>query len=138
MKGNKKKGAQPPSDENFTISELAAQLDISPSAIRFYEEKGLISPARSSGNQRLYSRHDRGRLKLILRGKRFGASLEEIAEMVGPADAEINEREQIERSIYYIDRGRVQLNDRKKEIVIFERDLIALKKKLLGRLSKIE
>jgi len=111
--------------ETFTISELATELDISPSAIRFYEEKGLISPARTSGNQRLYTKHDRGRLKLILRGKRFGASLAEIAEMVGPAENEISEKQQIEKSMYYIDRRFEELQEQKKEIVIYEEDLIA-------------
>ncbi len=123
--------------ETFTISELATELDISPSAIRFYEEKGLISPARTSGNQRLYTKHDRGRLKLILRGKRFGASLAEIAEMVGPAENEISEKQQIEKSMYYIDRRFEELQEQKKEIVIYEEDLIALKRKLRERLKSI-
>jgi DNA-binding transcriptional MerR regulator len=123
--------------ESFTISELAAELDISPSAIRFYEDKGLISPARTSGNQRLYTRHDRGRLKLILRGKRFGASLAEIAEMVGPPDDELDETQQIERSIYYIDKRYNELQDQKKEILIYEKDLIALKKKLNERMRDL-
>ena len=65
------------SNEKYTISELAAEFDISPSTIRFYEEKGLLSPERSQGNQRVYSYKHRKRLKLILRGKRFGASLDE-------------------------------------------------------------
>jgi len=125
------------SRESFTISELAAELDISPSAIRFYEDKGLISPSRTSGNQRLYTKHDRGRLKLILRGKRFGASLAEIAEMVGPAENEISEKQQIEKSMHYIDRRFEELQDRKKEILIYEKDLIALKKKLQERLNSI-
>ncbi len=124
-------------EKKFTISQLATELDISPSAIRFYEEKGLISPARSAGNQRLYTRHDRGRLKLILRGKRFGASLAEIAEMVGPAEHEISEKQQIDRSIYYIDKRYNELQERKKEICIYEKDLLTLKKKLTGRLKLI-
>jgi len=123
--------------ETFSISELAAELDISPSAIRFYEEKGLISPSRTSGNQRLYTKHDRGRLKLILRGKRFGASLAEIAEMVGPAENEISEKQQIEKSMYYIDRRFEELQEQKKEILIYEEDLIALKRKLRERLKSI-
>ncbi len=124
-------------EETFTISELASQLDISPSAIRFYEEKGLISPARSAGNQRVYTKQNRARLKLILRGKRFGASLEEIAEMIGPPIGEINEAKQIERSLYYIDKRFKELQNQKKEIVVFEKELLMLKKKLLSRLKEI-
>jgi len=60
----------------YSISELADELDISTRAIRFYEEKGLISPKRTKGNHRIYSKRDRTRLKLILRGKRLGYSLD--------------------------------------------------------------
>lgn len=125
-------------EETFTISELATELDISPSAIRFYEEKGLLLPRRTSGNQRVYTRQDRARLKLILRGKRFGAALDEIAEMVGPANKEINEEKQIERSLYYIDKRYRELQEQKKEIVVYEKELLALKKKLLQRLKEIQ
>jgi len=123
--------------ETFTISELAAELEISPSTIRFYEEKGLISPARTGGNQRFYTHRERGRLKLILRGKRFGATLDEIAEMVGLADAEYNEIQQIEKSLYYIEKKYTEIQEHKKEIKLFEKDLLALKKMLNNRLGQI-
>ncbi len=123
--------------ETYTISELASQLDISPSAIRFYEDKGLISPARSAGNQRYYTRQDRGRLRLILRGKRFGASLDEIAEMVGPVRDHVNEKRQIDKSLYYIEKRCTELQEQKKEILVYEKDLLALKKKLKARLKEI-
>jgi DNA-binding transcriptional MerR regulator len=64
-------------DELFTISELAKLLDITPRTIRFYEQKGLITPQRA-GNTRIYTRRDKARLQLILRGKRLGFSLAEI------------------------------------------------------------
>ncbi len=123
--------------ETYTISELAAELDISPSSIRFYEDKNLLSPQRSSGNQRIYSHRDRVRLKLILRGKRFGASLDEIAEMVGMADVDINERKQIETSLFYLEKKTIELENHKKELKLFERDLADLKKKLLERLHQL-
>ncbi|MGB0957676.1 MAG: MerR family transcriptional regulator, partial [Litorivicinus sp.] len=66
-------------DRLFSINELAEQFDITARAIRFYEDKGLISPDRA-GSRRVYTRRDRGRLQLILRGKRLGFSLEEIRE----------------------------------------------------------
>jgi len=124
--------------ETYTISELASELDISPSSIRFYEEKGLLSPQRSSGNQRIYSHRDRVRIKLILRGKRFGASLDEIAEMVGMANADINESRQIETSLFYLEKKFTELENHKKEIKLFEKDLKDLKKKLLDRLNQIK
>ncbi len=117
----------------YTISELAADLDISASAIRFYEEKGLIKPERTSGNQRIYTKKNRARLKLILRGKRFGASLDQIAEMIGMADAEKDEIDQIDRSLYYIDNKFREIEEHKKELSLFEKDLKLLKKTLLHR-----
>ena len=121
----------------YTISELASELDISTSSIRFYEEKGLLSPERSSGNQRIYTYRERGRLKLILRGKRFGASLEEIAEMIGIADDDVNESKQIETSLFYIEKKFEELEIHKKELKFFERELVDLKGKLTERLKNI-
>lgn len=65
------------SSTSFSIAQLTAEFDITPRAIRFYEDRGLITPGRN-GNRRVYSPRDRVRLKLILRGKRLGLSLEEI------------------------------------------------------------
>ena len=124
--------------DKYTISELASELDISPSSIRFYEEKGLLCPQRSTGNQRIYTHKERGRLKLILRGKRFGASLEEIAEMIGMADTDINEKKQIETSLFYLDKKFTELENHKKEIKLLEKDLAELRKKLLDRLKHLK
>ena len=75
---------------NYTISDLAEEFHISTRTIRFYEEKSLISPGRTKGNHRIYSRRDRARLRLILRGKRFGYTLEEIAETRGDTQEAID------------------------------------------------
>ena len=68
----------------YTISELAREFEVTPRAIRFYEDQGLLSPERvgAGGRQRLYSQRDRTRLKLTLRGKRLGLSLSEVRELV--------------------------------------------------------
>lgn len=65
----------------FTISDLAAEFSLTTRTLRFYEAKGLLAPTRR-GQTRLYSRRDRGRLKLILQGKRVGFALDEIKEML--------------------------------------------------------
>lgn len=124
-------------EEKYTISELASELDISTATIRFYEEKGLISPQRTSGNQRTYTKKERARLKLILRGKKFGASLNEIAEMIGLADSQINEINQIEKSLYYLEKKYAEVEAHIKEIAMFKNDLMALKEKLLKRKDEI-
>lgn len=66
-----------PQEPLYGITELCREFDLSPRAIRFYEDKGLIEPRRING-ARVYSQRDRVRLKLILRGKAIGSSLEEI------------------------------------------------------------
>ncbi|MFO7558086.1 MAG: MerR family transcriptional regulator [Desulfobacterales bacterium] len=119
--------------EAFLISELAAQLDMSPHTIRFYEEKGLISPERTPGNQRIYTPKDRARLKLILRGKRFGFSLDEIAEMIGMADTNANELCQIDKSLAYGTKKLKEIRKRKEELVLLEKDLMSLRDNLLKR-----
>ncbi len=67
--------------EVFTIRDLAKEFAISARTLRFYEEKGLVDPARR-GEQRLYSRRDRARLAYVLAGKTVGFSLEEVREML--------------------------------------------------------
>ena len=70
----------------FTITELALEFDITPRAIRFYEDVGLLAPSRS-GRNRIYTQRDRTRLKLTLRGKRLGLSLQEIKQLVDMYDS---------------------------------------------------
>jgi len=65
----------------FTIRDLTKQFDVSARTLRFYEEKGLLDPARR-GEQRLYTRRDRARLAYVLAGKAVGFSLEEVREML--------------------------------------------------------
>ncbi|ASP33110.1 MULTISPECIES: MerR family transcriptional regulator [Stappiaceae] len=65
----------------FTITQLTQEFDITTRTLRFYEAQGLVSPTRR-GRQRLYTPGDRTRIKLILRGKRLGFSLNEIKEMI--------------------------------------------------------
>jgi DNA-binding transcriptional MerR regulator len=65
----------------MTIREMCDAYDVTPRTLRFYEQKELIAPIRQ-GTKRLFTRRDRARLKLILRGKRFGFSLEEIRQLL--------------------------------------------------------
>jgi DNA-binding transcriptional MerR regulator len=65
----------------MTIREMCDAFDVTPRTLRFYEQKELLAPIRQ-GTKRLFTRRDRARLKLILRGKRFGFSLEEIRELL--------------------------------------------------------
>ena len=68
-------------DRTYSITELCREYKVTPRALRFYEQKGLLHPARR-GWTRLFSYRDRARLQLILRGKKVGFALEEIKEML--------------------------------------------------------
>lgn len=68
-------------DETMTIREMCDAFDVTPRTLRFYESKELLFPLRK-GQRRLFTKRDRARLKLILRGKRFGFSLEEIRQLL--------------------------------------------------------
>jgi DNA-binding transcriptional MerR regulator len=74
-------------DRLYTISELAHELGVTARAIRFYESKGLLEPKRA-GTTRVYSYRDRGRLLIILRGKRLGFSLAEVQSYLDLRDAD--------------------------------------------------
>jgi len=73
-------------DPTWTISELAREFGITPRTIRFYEDQGIVSPARE-GRNRIYYPRDRTRLKLALRGKRMGFQLAEILDLINMYDA---------------------------------------------------
>ncbi len=68
-------------EKTFSITELCREFDVTPRTLRFYEQKGLLAPARR-GWTRIFNYRDRARLQLILRGKKVGFSLEEIKEML--------------------------------------------------------
>ncbi|MFX0542569.1 MerR family transcriptional regulator [Roseovarius sp. S4756] len=74
------------SSETMTIREMCDSYDVTPRTLRFYEAKELLAPIRQ-GQKRLFTKRDRARLKLILRGKRFGFSLEQIRQLLDLYDA---------------------------------------------------
>ena len=125
-------------ETGYTISQIADELDISTRTIRFYEEKGLILPKRTTGNQRIYTPKNKARLKLILRGKRFGFSLDEIAEMIGMDDTDLSEIEQIEKSLKFGESKLKEIHDRKKELSLLEQDILATKEKLIQRVKELK
>ncbi len=71
----------------FSVTELSRELGITPRSLRFYEDKGLISPARS-GTSRVYSARDRARVRLIIRGKQLGFPLRDIKAYLDLYDAD--------------------------------------------------
>lgn len=103
------------SERLYTIGELAEDLQVTTRAIRFYEAKGLITPARR-GVARSYAHRDRVRLKLILRGKNLGFSLEEIARYLKLYDADPAQIAQTQMLLSGVERLIADLQDKRTDI----------------------
>ena len=100
-----------PSKSTYTITELAREFGLTPRAIRFYEEAGLLSPRRQ-GRQRVYAQRDRTRLKLTQRGKRLGMSLAEIKELVTMYESPRDTAPQLRRYLEVLALHRRDIEDR--------------------------
>jgi DNA-binding transcriptional MerR regulator len=92
----------------FTIGELAREFDLTTRAIRFYEDRGLITPQRS-GRNRVYTLRDRTRLKLTLRGKRLGLTLAEVKELVDMYESPRDTQPQLKKFLVVLATHREQL-----------------------------
>jgi DNA-binding transcriptional MerR regulator len=84
-------------EKQMTIREMCDHFDVTPRTLRFYEAKELLFPIRE-GQKRLFTKRDRARLKLILRGKRFGFSLEEIRQLLDLYDVGDHQQTQLART----------------------------------------
>ena len=96
------------SSGSYSITDLSREFAVTPRTLRFYEEKGLLSPKRS-GKNRIYSAGDRTRLRLILRGRQLGLSLEESAEVIGLYAPGTPNHEQLHFLLQKIEEKREQL-----------------------------
>ncbi|WP_241049489.1 MerR family transcriptional regulator [Achromobacter xylosoxidans] len=122
------------SPSTWTISELAREFDVTPRTIRFYEDQGIVSPARE-GRNRIFGPRDRTRLKLALRGKRLGLQLSEILTLIdmydGPGDTEVQLRQYLAVLAQHratLEQQRRDIEDTLQEIAVQERqcrDLLA-------------
>jgi DNA-binding transcriptional MerR regulator len=92
----------------YTVTELANELGMTPRAVRFYEDKGLITPQRA-GTTRVYSARDRARMILILRGKRLGFSLSAIKEYLDLYETDVTQHAQLRGLLAGVTKRRQQL-----------------------------
>jgi DNA-binding transcriptional MerR regulator len=122
----------------FSIGELATEFDVTPRAIRFYEDHGLLAPRRA-GTRRIYSARDRTRLKLTLRGKRLGLTLSEIRELIDMYEPGRDERPQLKRFLSVLEAHKASLQQQRadieaqlSEILVFEHKLKRQLKRGLG------
>ena len=126
-----------PDDANrqFTIGELATEFGVTTRTIRFYESKGLISPARR-GVARAYSRRDRARLKLILRGKNLGFSLEAIAAYLKLYDADPSQMAQTQMLLAGVEDAIEDLQTKRADLDRTLKELREIRAECVEHLSK--
>jgi DNA-binding transcriptional MerR regulator len=112
---------------SYRISELAREFNITARAIRFYEDRGLLSPERvgPGGLQRVYSQRDRTRLMLLLRGKRLGFSLEEIKSLLDMYETPADTVPQLQRFLELLAQRRARLERQMQDLVQTLADLDA-------------
>jgi len=102
-----------PMAPTYTISDLAREFDLTTRAMRFYEDIGLLQPERTGpgGRNRLYSARDRTRLKLTLRAKRLGLSLNEAREIIDMYDSPRDTGPQLRRFLAVLAQHRKQIEN---------------------------
>jgi len=122
--------------ESYSITELSREFDITTRTIRFYEDEGLLQPARN-GRNRVYSSRDRVRLKLILRGKRLGFTLSEIGDMISMYHDEPGETAQLDYFLNRIAQRRGQLQQQKEDIDLTLSELEVIEDQCRERLQNL-
>lgn len=120
------------------MKEVAEMFEVSTRTIRYYEEIGLLKPQRSISNQRLFSKQEIVKLKLIARGKKYGFSLEEIKEMVLLFDQDRTGKKQLERTIEYGLFRMEDMNERISELQQIKDEMELLLVEFSERLSILE
>ena len=119
----------------FSISDLAREFDVTPRAIRFYEDQGLLAPRRD-GQRRIYTPRDRTRLKLTLRGKRLGLTLSEIRELIDMYEPGRDERPQLERFLSVLESHKASLLQQRADIEAQLSELQAFEKRVKKQLKR--
>jgi DNA-binding transcriptional MerR regulator len=121
-------------DQSFTISDLAREFNVTTRTIRFYEDQGLLNPERQ-GRNRIYNRRDRTRLKLTLRGKRLGLSLNEIRQIIDLFDNPRGEEKQLRQFIKVLDEHRAALEQQKRDLEAVLSEIESARADCLQRLA---
>ena len=110
--------------DQYSIRDLASEFDVTTRTIRFYEEKGLLAPQRD-GQHRRFSAADRTRLRLILRGKRLGFSLDESADIIGMYGSTGNNLNQLQALMD-------KIAEKRRGLIEQQRDLEAMLEQVTG------
>jgi len=125
----------PAREATYTISQLAREFALTTRAIRFYEDEGLIAPGRH-GRARVYGERERVRLKLVLRGKRLGLALAEIAELLDLYEIAHNERAQLAKFLDLLAERRGRLLQQKEDIDAVLAEIAGVERECRRRLKE--
>lgn len=125
------------SSVQYTIRVLSEEFDVTPRTLRFYEEKGLLNPARD-GQNRIYDAADRARLRLILRGKLLGFTLEESAELIAMYDPASGNERQMQALIEKIREKKARIIEQKQAIDLLLEDLSEWEKRSVKSLKSLK
>jgi DNA-binding transcriptional MerR regulator len=104
-----------PTTSTYAISDLAREFAITPRTIRFWEDQGILAPQRD-GSKRVFTRRDRARLKMALRGKRLGLSLADIKDLIGMYESTEDETPQLLECLRVIEKRRAALQQQREDI----------------------
>jgi len=124
-------------DKTYSISELSREFDITTRSIRFYEDQGLLTPQRN-GQTRIYSKRDRVRLKLILRGKRLGFSLAETGQLFELYDADKSSVTQLSTMLKLIEHKKSELHQQLDDIKVVLMELVTVEKRCRETLTEAQ
>jgi DNA-binding transcriptional MerR regulator len=111
-------------NRTYSIGRLCAEFGVTPRTLRFYEYKELLAPVRE-GQRRLFSQRDRARLKLILRGKRFGFSLNELKDLLDLYDTDATQVTQLSATLEAARRHHAELTAKRDELTLALADMEA-------------
>ncbi len=121
-------------EKQYSISDLAKEFDISNRTLRFYEEKGILQPTRNKST-RIYSASDRVTLRLLLRGKRLGFSLQECVDIISMYDPESGSEAQLQSLLEKIQEKQKLLKQQQTDIKLMLIDLKSAETKCLESLK---
>ncbi len=124
-------------EPTYSISELAKEFDITTRSIRFYEDQGLLSPRRQ-GQTRIYSKRDKVRLKLILRGKRLGFTLAETGRLFELYDADKSSEKQLKTMLQLIEEKKADLSQQMDDIKVVLMELVTAERRCRDTLHELE
>ncbi|WP_440053210.1 MerR family transcriptional regulator [Pseudoalteromonas sp. T1lg65] len=127
---------QETNEPTYSISELAKEFDITTRSIRFYEDQGLLSPKRQ-GQTRIYSKRDKVRLKLILRGKRLGFTLAETGRLFELYDADKSSEKQLHTMLQLIEEKKADLSQQMDDIKVVLMELVTAERRCRDTLAEL-